>query len=227
MIGFSELRNDRPTSSAPIIQQPRFSLLPHTNTSGAACAHRPYSPAPAVFPEPNNTPAASQLPGVAAQRSEPIPARRELPTNRPEVVCQSVSVLLSFCSHSHQSNIVHSPHQPSIIPQTSHLPLQDQYKRECLELEGEVSIYSDLLLHYWMTIHPLTVLRVSPYPSSPIVRGSNNATLPLCSLPTLSYFAQSITFDPRSGLMDVNKWAFLDQADLHPTRMLCRNSSTW
>ena len=39
-------------------------------------------------------------------------------------------------------------------------------------------------------------------------------------------FAQSITFDPRSGLMDVNKWAFLDQADLHPTRILCRNLST-
>ena len=72
---FSELPNNRPTSSAPVIQHPDSPDTPAYKVQVLLPAPSPLSPPASALTTKTNTPAASQ---VATPRSEPIPAERVL-----------------------------------------------------------------------------------------------------------------------------------------------------
>ena len=101
--------------------------------------------------------------------------------------------------------------------------LQNQYKRECLELEKKVCYLRSIffLLFY---IRILSIHLPSTFDCRH-TRDPNNATFPLWiveQLPPDSFVSSSqpnqfaIPFDPKSGMIDANKWAFLDSLLIQP-----------
>ena len=98
--------------------------------------------------------------------------------------------------------------------------LQNQYKRDCLKLEEKVS-HMFLVFYPFMPIRPQSLLLLLFLSDR---QGSEQCCGPLvdlgAALSSLSRLLRTLTspiaFDPRSGLMEVSKLAFLNPQHLLP-----------